>query len=114
LLRDGRVWVARVDVAASLTARMRGLLGRPAPASGSGLLIERCGSVHTVGMRCPLDLVFLDRQWRVTRIVRNVPPGCCCVWGGWRAARVLEVAAGWLDVAGVTPGAVLVWRETLQ
>ena len=48
---------------------------------GEALLIERCGSVHTVGMRFALDLVFLDRGWRVVRVARNVGPGRWMVWG---------------------------------
>jgi len=103
--------VERVEVAATLAARMRGLLARPQPAPGSGLLIEWCGSVHTIGMRYPLDLVFLDRTWRVTRVVHGVPPGRWWVWGGWRAACVIEVAAGWLDTRQAAPGAELTWRK---
>lgn len=111
LFRGNDVFVPRVAIAASLAARMRGLLGRPQLAPGTGMLIEHCGSVHTVGMRYALDLVFLDRQWRVTRVVRGVAPGRLMVWGGWRAVRVLEVAAGWLDMAGVAPGTQLIWQD---
>lgn len=50
-------------------------------------------SIHTVGMRFPLDLLWLDRSGRVTRIDRDVGPGrlrsCRRASGG-----VIEVAAG--------------------
>ena len=37
------------------------------------MLFERCRSVHTFGMRVPITVVFLDRSWRVNRVVRASP-----------------------------------------
>jgi uncharacterized membrane protein (UPF0127 family) len=90
---------------------MRGLLGRAGLGAGAALLIERCGSVHTVGMRFALDLVFLDSRWRVVRVERAVPPGRWMVWGGWRARRVVESEAGCLDVVGLRAGDALIWEK---
>ena len=50
--------------------RLRGLAFAP-PAV---LLMPRCRSVHTFGMRFALDLVWLDRERRIVRIDRAVPP----------------------------------------
>lgn len=108
---NGRVWVAQVAVAETLPARMRGLIGRRELPAGRGLLIEDCGSIHTVGMRFPIDVVFLDRAWRVHRVCRNVPPGRLAVWCGWLGLRALEVAAGWLDLTSVEQGTQLEWRK---
>ncbi len=110
MMRGDRVWVRRTALAASGFARLRGLLGCRALGRDAALLIERCGAVHTVGMRFALDLVFLDRSWRVTRVVRDVPPGRLWAGGGWRAARVLESEAGCVDVAGLRVGERLVWQ----
>jgi uncharacterized membrane protein (UPF0127 family) len=109
MLRKGVVWIGNVEVAAAWRDRLRGLLGRDALGPDAALLIERCGSVHTVGMRFALDLVFVDRAWRVTRIVRGVPPGRLMVWGGLRAARVLEAEAARVDLACLKQGDTLVW-----
>ena len=114
LSRDGRIWVGRVLRACSLWERMRGLLGVGALGPDAALLIERCGAVHTVGMRFSLDLVFLDRSWRVTRVVRNVRPGWPMVWGGWHAKRVVEAEAGCVDLTGLQPGETLVWENELN
>ncbi len=114
VLRGGALWAERVERAVTLRERLRGLLGRPSLGPGAALLIERCGSIHTVGMRFAIDVVFLDRGWRVTRVVRQVRPGRWMVWGGWRAVRVLESEAGCLDVGGVRVGDTLVfdlWRS---
>ena len=112
ILHNGTIWVARVEVAASMFARMRGLIGRTSLPAGHGMLIEACGSVHTVGMRFPIDVVFLDQTWQVCRVVRQVPPGRLVVWCGWYGLRALEVASGWLDLAGVAPGTQLSWQSS--
>jgi len=53
------------------------------------LLIPRCASVHTFGMRFPLDIYFLDEEGRVISVRRRVPPRRV-VWQ--RGARnVLEI-----------------------
>ena len=110
ILLGDSVLVARVERADSVPARMRGLLGRRSLPPGEGLLIERCGAIHTVGMRFAIDAVFLDRQWRVCRVVPDVRPGRLCVPGGWRAVRCLEVGAGWMDLDPLCPGLALTWR----
>ena len=65
-------WV--VDVPESRRERIRGLLGTSSLGRGHGMLLERCRSVHTFGMRFPIDVVLLDRAHRVVA-VRRVPPG---------------------------------------
>lgn len=114
MIHNGTIWVARVEVAASMFARMRGLIGRPSLPADQGLLIEACGSIHTIGMRFPIDVVFLNRTWQVCRVVRQVRPGRLMVWCGWHGLRALEVASGWLDFDGVVPGTQLVWQPTVS
>ena len=82
----------RLFVARAPLARLLGLafLARAPPRCA--LLIPRCRSVHTAGMRFALDLVFLDRAGRVLRVARGVPPWR--VVGCRGAAAVLEVPAG--------------------
>ena len=91
--------------------RMRGLLGRRVLPIGQGLLIENCGSVHTVGMRFPIDVIFLDHAWQVQRVCRHVSAGRWLVWGGWSGLQALEVACGWLETDGVKPGTQVEWMD---
>jgi uncharacterized membrane protein (UPF0127 family) len=58
---------------------------------GIALLLTRCRSVHTFGMRFPLDLVWLDATGSVVRVDRDVPP--CRVRSCRRARSVLELSA---------------------
>jgi len=112
-LLNERVWVPHVTQAVTTWQRMRGLLGCRALPAGHGMLLERCGAIHTIGMRFAIDVVFLDRTWRVCRICRNVRPGRLMVAGGWGAARALEVATGWLQTADVPSGTQLDWQPTI-
>jgi uncharacterized membrane protein (UPF0127 family) len=81
-------------VARSGWSRLRGLALRRQPPD-EPLLVPRCRSVHTFGMRFALDLVWLARGGRVVRVDRGVRP--------WRvrscgeAIEVLELAAGRAD-----------------
>lgn len=95
LEKDGARLVESVETARSFMERAAGLMGRPALPVGSALLIYRCPSIHTFFMRFDLDLVFLDRDFRVVKVVRNVAP-FRLVFGGAGAAAVVEMTAGWL------------------
>lgn len=70
---------------------MRGLSFRDRADAGPGLLIPRCSSVHTFGMRFELDLYFLDESGRVIAVKRRVPSRRI-VWKRG-ACAVLEVPA---------------------
>jgi hypothetical protein len=59
--------------------------------AGSGLLIPRCRSAHTFGMRFPIDMLFLDDEGRVIELRRAVPP--CRVRYCPGATAVLELPA---------------------
>jgi hypothetical protein len=81
------------EVADTFARRARGLIGRPPPPPGRGLLITRCNAIHTFFMKYPIDATFLDRNGRVVKVVRGIRPWRPFVWGGWRAAKVLETAS---------------------
>ena len=86
--RDG----LRVYEATTFLARLRGLAGVDELPPGVGLHIPHTRSVHTIGMRFDLDLLWLDRDGDVVRIDRDVAPlrhrSCR------RARSVVEIRAG--------------------
>jgi uncharacterized membrane protein (UPF0127 family) len=79
-------------VADSGKARRRGLARVDAMPPHWGLHLRPCRSVHTFGMRFPIDLVWLDRDGRVRRVDEGVVPGrvVTCL----RALSVVETRAG--------------------
>ena len=78
-----------IPVAKGFRTRLRGLSFRDRAGAAQGLLIPRCASVHTFGMRFELDLYFLGREGEVIAVHRRVPPSRV-VWqrGAW---AVLEI-----------------------
>jgi uncharacterized membrane protein (UPF0127 family) len=83
--RNGAVLAGRVESAATLLARLRGLLGRSGLPPGEALRIEPCTSIHTFFMKFPIDAVFLGRDGKVVRALEELRP--------WRATRIYPSAA---------------------
>ncbi len=67
LLRDGDV-LASLEVAETRAQRRRGLLGRDG--IEGALLLRPARSVHSLGMRFPLDVAWCDRDLVVLRVAR--------------------------------------------
>jgi len=108
LVSDDRVIAEPVEYATALFERLKGLLGRNGLSKSTAMIIEHCGSVHTIGMRFALDLIFLDKEWRVLSIKRNINPGRPMISGGLRAKRVIESQTGALDMEDFQIGHKLV------
>ncbi|HKE77933.1 MAG TPA: DUF192 domain-containing protein [Solirubrobacteraceae bacterium] len=81
-----------LHVARSYRERRRGLAKMAPLPDDHALHILRTNSVHTFGMRFPLDLVWLGRRGQVLRVDRGVPARRMktCV----RARSVIETPAG--------------------
>ena len=73
-------------------ARLLGLALLDALPHEHALLIRRCRSVHTFGMRFPLDLVFLDGSGAIVRLVSGTAQRRG--FGARAAHAVLETRAG--------------------
>ncbi|HLL33970.1 MAG TPA: DUF192 domain-containing protein, partial [Streptomyces sp.] len=61
-----------LEIATSYRARTKGLLGRDTVEGA--LLLSPAGSIHTFGMRVPIDVAYLDRRLQVIA-VRTMRPG---------------------------------------
>lgn len=81
--------------------RMRGLLGEAGLEPGQGMLI-RTKQVHMIGMRFPIDSIYLSRRGCVLR-VKTLSPGQIGPFVP-RARWVLEVPAGEAARLGIAPG----------
>ncbi len=81
-----------VPVADRWSARLLGLAGLRRERAGSGLLLPRCRSVHTLGMRFEIDVLFLDDVGEVLRTERRVRAGRFLA--DRRAGAVLELPSG--------------------
>jgi uncharacterized membrane protein (UPF0127 family) len=79
-------------IAKSFWERTRGLMFRN-EFLGDGLIIEPCNSIHNCFVRFPIDAVFVDKNLKIVKILKNFKP--------WRfsliyfkAAKVIELPGG--------------------
>jgi len=81
-----------VPIATGPWVRFLGLSHLDREKAGPGLLIPHCSSVHTFGMRFPLDLYFLDKEGAVVEVRRDIPKRCLAICR--HATSVLELPSG--------------------
>ena len=93
----------RIRSAVGFWARFRGLIGTGSLRPGDGLWISPCDSVHTLGMRYPLDVLFVDREGTVVGCCRSLRPNRFSP--RYRKAHgALELPAGTLARTRTEPG----------
>ena len=89
LVCDARV-LASAEVADTRRDRRRGLLGRES--IEGALVIEPCRWIHTIGMKFPIDVAYLDPDGVVVKTIQmqrfrmGIPV--------WNASSVIEAEAG--------------------
>lgn len=89
--------------------RLRGLLFRKKLTSQQALWIEPCPSVHSLGMHYTIDVVFLDKEGRVLKVVDNLAPMRMAICKN--AVVSLELLTGGAEKAGIRTGMQLVWNK---
>ncbi len=60
-----------------------------------GFLINPCNSIHTFFMRYPLDIIFLDQNFNIVKVIYDLKPWRM-TWIYFRSRQVLEMKAGTL------------------
>lgn len=99
---DGQATGHRIRLATSWWPRLIGLLTTRSLDNPCGLWIEPCASVHTMGMRYAIDVVFVRRDGTVAKVVPRLKPWRAAVCPG--AASTLELRAGLADALALRPG----------
>ena len=78
---DKKTWLAtKIRRADTFLTRLLGLLRRKRLAPEEALWLVPGKAVHTVGMKFPIDVIFIDRNKKVVGLVSGMPPN--------RASRV--------------------------
>ena len=95
-----------LEVADSFFTRFRGLMLRRALPEGHGLLLAPCSSIQMCFMRFAIDAVYIDRDYRILKVVTHLRPWLGLSWcpGAW---GVIELPAGAAQQYGLQPGQVL-------
>jgi uncharacterized membrane protein (UPF0127 family) len=86
----------RLSVADTHWSRLRGLMWKDAASfpAGDGLWIVPSRGVHTLAMRFPIDVLYLDKKKFVVHVEQSLKP--------WRVARVSLQTASILELPGNT------------
>ena len=99
----GTTVAVQVKVARSYWSRLVGLTGRAGLSEGEGLLLSPCSSVQCFFMRFPIDVIFVDREAQVVRVVPGLRPFRLAL-GGHGAWAALEAPAGTAARSGTVAG----------
>lgn len=72
---NGQVLVKSVRHANHFWSRLKGLLGRKSLDLSEGLLIEPCNSVHSLGMKFPIAVIYLSKDNQILHLLPELRPG---------------------------------------
>jgi hypothetical protein len=64
----------RAIVAETLFTRIKGLIGRKELSPGEAMVIKPCNSIHTLFMRFPIDVLFVDKDHKVIKAIPALAP----------------------------------------
>lgn len=106
LVAQGRV-LASATVADTRAQRRRGMLGQKHPEFA--LVLPNCRWVHTIGMRCALDVAYLDDESRVMKVQQLNPMRL--PMPVLAAHSVVEARAGSFERWGVRVGDIVEVRR---
>jgi uncharacterized protein len=108
---------ALLRVADRPSARVAGLSGMRTLPPATALLIPDCRSVHTLGMRFPVDLIWLTEDGRILDVTASVPPRRVASLRGARAVvecRAGDGAAFFAALATASPGSIPTRRRAAR
>lgn len=99
-------------MADSFFTRLVGLMFRKPLPAATGLLLAPCNSVHMCFMRFAIDVVYVDKEYTILKVVKKLRP-----WIGismcHKAWATLELNAGEADKLGLEVGRKLIRKKDL-
>ena len=91
--KTGKIIASNLEMRESFLGRLVGLLSKKSLEPGQGIVLKPCNQVHTCFMRFAIDVVFISKDFKVLKIVKNMK--------AWKFSPIvlksiytLEVAAG--------------------
>ncbi|WP_372654701.1 DUF192 domain-containing protein [Halobacteriovorax sp.] len=82
-----------LQIADDFVSRLIGLMFKKDMYGFDGLLIKQCNSIHTFFMRYAIDIIFLDKDLKVVKVIENMKPWRATLMY-FKAAQVLELKSG--------------------
>jgi len=106
---NGLMIVNHVEHANTWFMRLVGLLNKSNIDQEKALLLKPCKSIHTIGMRFSIDVIFLDKYNRVIKLKRNMKPNRIC-FSNIKTHSVLELSVGSIDCCNISIGTELLFK----
>ena len=100
--------LSSLNIADCARTRRRGLIGQSE--IETPLLIDCCKWIHTFGVKCSLDVAYLDSEFKVIKVQTIKPRRVALPVFG--ASHVLEAGAGTFESWGLVIGHTLEARLT--
>ena len=100
--------LSSLNIADTSATRRRGLIGQTE--IETPLLIDSCKWIHTFGVKCPIDVAYLDAEMQVIKVQQVRPMRVAMPV--LRARYVLEASAGTFANWGLVVGHTLEARRT--
>jgi uncharacterized membrane protein (UPF0127 family) len=91
--RNDEILAERISAVTAPWKRAVGYLLRRDVEAGEGLWFDRCSMIHTVGMRASIDVVFVDVEQKIVRVVSGARRNRVFA-GGPRAVAAIELRSG--------------------
>jgi len=86
-----------VFIAKTPFKRIKGLLGKKAFLPNQAIILDPCNSVHTFFMRFAIDILFVDKDYKVVKALSKFDPNRISrIY--WHSSRVIELPAGKLNL----------------
>lgn len=97
----------KIKIADSFVTRLEGLMFQKKLSQGTGLLLAPCNSVHMCFMRFAVDVIYIDKEYKIIKVVKDLKP-----WIGLsmcsKAWATLEMTAGEAERCGLAVGKKLI------
>jgi len=91
-----------VFIAKTFFTRIKGLLGRKVFLPNQAIILDPCNSVHTFFMHFPIDILFVDKDYKVIDTLPNFSPNRISRTY-WNSKKVIELPAGKLNISNTKP-----------
>lgn len=103
------ILASKAKLADKFISRLKGLLGKKSLLSEEGLIIYPCKQIHSAFMRFHFDAIFLDPDFNILHIEKEMPPFRISPLIR-KACIVVELPAGTVEKTGTEPGDRLVFE----
>ena len=103
---NGKMIAGLIEPAETFFTRLKGLMFREELSNGGGLYLHPCKSIHTFFMKFPIDVLYLNQDWKIVGMEEQLEPGK--MGRHFRgAASVIELESGSIQKNGIQEGQIV-------